>query len=270
MTIIMRIQPHVVFRLSFYLLIVGKFLLVSTGEVILPTLFSNENAIRPVVDIFSSWQHYTSTFYPWLSVLFLKIELFYWVSVILFSLFRYTSKISCWLIILYAVIEILTFSISTHLGWTMFFTKAIFIGLPLAILFQYSNLHNRILLVTLIFVFVGHGLLALSYWPRPGAYDDMVISWMRWFAIDADFFLKIIGALDLLSVFCILGMPRFHVYGLYWLCIWGMLTACARIYNIFISDIDFNLVRTTIGDVFIRLPHGLIPLYLILIKSKRF
>lgn len=266
----MRIQPHVVLLLSFYLLIGGKFLLVSTGEVILPTLFSNEHIMRPVVDIFSSWQHYTSSVYPWLSFLFLKFENFYWMAVIVFSFFRFTFKISGWLIIIYAGMELLTFSISTPFGWTMLFTKAIFIGLPLAILYKNCNLLNKILLITLIFVFVGHGLLALSYWPRPASYDDMVSSWISWVTIDVDFFLKIIGAFDLLSVFCLLGMSRLHFYGLYWLCIWGTLTACARMYHIYISDFDFTLVRTTLGDVFIRLPHGLIPLYLILIKSKRF
>lgn len=266
----MRIQSHVVFLLSFYLLIIGKFLLVSTGEVILPTLFSNEHIMQPVAGIFSNWQDYASTVYPWLSVLLIKIEFYYWLVVIVFSLFRVTLKISGWLIFLYAVIEILTFSISAPFGWILLFTKAIFIGLPLAILLKNSNMRDRILLITLILVFVGHGLLALSFWPRHASYDDMVISWISWVKIDVDFFLKIIGALDLLSVLFLLGLFRFHLYGLYWLCIWGTLTACARIYNFYISDIDFNLVRTTIGDVFIRLPHGLIPLYLILIKSKRF
>ena len=117
--------------------------------------------------------------------------------------------------------------------------------------------------------FLGHGLYALGYYATPGNFIDMTIILLGIEEIQAHLFLKMIGILDILVIIFIF-IPDLVIPTLIYTVIWGTLTAFARIiYYLKLSDFDPNSFYM-VHDTVYRIPHGLIPLaLLILLLSKR-
>jgi hypothetical protein len=123
------------------------------------------------------------------------------------------------------------------------------------------NVAYWILLVGLSITFITHGLEAWSLHPR--FIDYLLISSENTFGIrlkqfQAEIALKIIGSLDILAAFLAILFSRNAV--LYWMGIWGFITAFARV-----TELGLGLYP----EVLIRAGHYLVPIGLVWLNVIR-
>lgn len=127
---------------------------------------------------------------------------------------------------------------------------------------EIKNLINPIK-IAIAFTFIGHGLFAVGFYPVPGNFVDMCISFFGFSETEAFAFLRMIGAIDL-GCALLLFLPKLEYVALIFMSIWGSATASARI----LSNIDSDLLNMSISqwwfELVYRIPHGFIPVMLLL------
>ncbi len=107
--------------------------------------------------------------------------------------------------------------------------------------------------------FVCHGLYAVGYYPQPGTFMEMTVEITGWSDDIASAFLKVMGVLDFL-VAILIFIPRTARPALFYMVIWGFLTALARIWTNFdFGNIGEHLHQTAFAFVY-RIGHFLVPL----------
>jgi len=121
-----------------------------------------------------------------------------------------------------------------------------------------------IALIAIALTFSCHGLYAVGYYPRPGNFIDMTLNIVPITEPSAHTFLKIAGILDFVVAIAIF-IPRISYPALVYAFIWGGLTALARLVGHFYIDFLWNSFNQWTWEVLIRLPHALIPLFVMII-----
>lgn len=111
--------------------------------------------------------------------------------------------------------------------------------------------------------FVGHGLFAAGFHPVPGNFVEMVISTFSVTEETAYILLRTAGTIDFIAAI-FLFMPKTQMYSLAFMSFWGIVTAFART----VAHLDFNLLLMSsnqwIHETIYRLPHGLVPLFVMI------
>ncbi|MEM6723785.1 MAG: hypothetical protein AAF598_07080 [Bacteroidota bacterium] len=116
--------------------------------------------------------------------------------------------------------------------------------------------------------FVGHGLFALGWWPRPGHFVDMTILLLNCSESQAVFFLQIVGWLDLISALIVLMQWPGTKVALWYMIIWGLATAIARIASNYYAELASEQLMRWLPEVLIRTPHYLLPLFVVLASGE--
>lgn len=129
-----------------------------------------------------------------------------------------------------------------------------------------SSVPIRLIKIAISFTFIGHGLYAMGYYPVPGYFIDMIINVFHVEESIARLILIIVGIADILAVvFIWLNLKPLTQISLWYMIVWGTLTALAR----GVANISFNLFvdgfNQWLFEVIIRLPHGILPFVLVLI-----
>lgn len=181
---------------------------------------------------------------------------------------------------------VLSTCIMSFLSFTLFVDKGFYIGqliehslqtfIPLIFALLYikrlsiSDLINPIKVVIAL-TFIGHGLFAAGFYPVPGNFVDMVISFFGMSEIEAYKLLRVMGAIDFAAAI-MLFIPRLDIFALIFMSFWGSATASARL----LSNIDQDLLVMSLDqwwfEVFYRIPHGLVPfslLYLFYLSKQK-
>lgn len=157
-----------------------------------------------------------------------------------------------------------------------FFEFGIQLAAPIALMLSVRNgtgqRLKRFLEVSVALTFAAHGLYALNVWPIPGNFIDMTIVLLGCSQDTAEQFLIVAGVLDLLIALVLIAYPKRLIYkaSLVYACAWGLATALARV--AFHYTLSGDLTSALHGGLYLtiyRLPHGLIPL-LLLISVDRF
>lgn len=153
-----------------------------------------------------------------------------------------------------------------------FFEHSIQFGLPFFMLWFFKNQNNSskaklILKVLIALTFFSHGLYAFGAYPVPGKFVDMVIQIFGCSEELAITFLYIAGILDFI-VAVLIFVPKIEVYALWYAFAWGILTALARIVANFYIDFPLQSIHQNLYQVIYRLPHGLVPLLVLLFLGK--
>lgn len=123
----------------------------------------------------------------------------------------------------------------------------------------------NILRISIAFTFLGHGLYAVGFYPVPGPFIDMIIKIIGGNEANAIFLLKMAGTFDII-IFFILMNPKFHRFYPVFLtvaCIWGLVTAFARVVAHFKVEFWSPTLHQWAFETLVRLPHGLLPLSLL-------
>lgn len=117
--------------------------------------------------------------------------------------------------------------------------------------------------------FLGHGAYALGWHPRPGHFVQMTLSITGWSEATCHTFLQIAGILDLIAAIGLLiPMYKIRSGAALYMAGWGLATALARIVAHFVPAFWQNSLAQWLHEVFIRLPHALVPLLLYIIWRK--
>lgn len=142
------------------------------------------------------------------------------------------------------------------------------VGAPLFLLWSLRGLSDRewwLIRLAIALTFVGHGLYAVGFHPRPGVFLQMTMSGLGLDQEGATTLLLLAGWLDFAAAALILLPQRSLVRaGLYYCFGWGLLTTLARIW----SNYDLygweSLLDRWVWESLYRLPHFLVPLAVLL------
>ena len=189
---------------------------------------------------------------------------------------RYKSKLLRFFIFLGGVnLILLSFLLMKEKFYhaAQFFEQGIQFSLPFVFVYAYSEkveLKKLVLALKLLIaiVFVSHGLYAVGYYPVPGKFVDMIIAIFSFSEPMAKNMLLFAGAMDFLVV-VLLFVPKFSRVALWYACIWGMLTAFARIVAGFQMDFAWQSIHQELYGTLYRLGHGLVPLCVILLEGNK-
>ncbi len=118
--------------------------------------------------------------------------------------------------------------------------------------------------VAIALTFIGHGLYAWGYYPVPGHFQQMMISSFGVTNEQALLLLKMAGFLDFLAAFLLFVPAKKWAYaGLYYIIVWGFLTAMARMWsNLELSSLS-NLLSFWLSETTVRFVHFLVPIALL-------
>ncbi len=112
--------------------------------------------------------------------------------------------------------------------------------------------------------FIGHGLYAWGYYPVPGHFQQMMISGFGVTNVQALFLLKMAGFLDFLAAFLLfVPFKKWAYIGLYYIIVWGFLTALARVWSHMELSSVGNLFTFWLPEATLRIVHFLVPLALL-------
>jgi len=204
--------------------------------------------------------------------LFFLLMAFFVFSQIAIGEKRWSKKLALALLFFSSVILLLFALLHTkdkffHFGQFLEFT--IQWSLPLLLFyFLFHGLSKRLLFffrIAIAATFIGHGLYALGYYPVPGHYVQMLISFFGCSEEAANNILTIAGMLDLVAAIGIF-IPRMENYCLVYCVGWGFLTAFARL----VTNVHFTFLGSGLDqwlfEVLVRLGHGGLPLFVLLRK----
>ena len=109
--------------------------------------------------------------------------------------------------------------------------------------------------------FLGHGLYALGYYPRPAAFVNWTSAGLNLSENTAIQLLNLVGILDLITAaWLIIPLQKMWQLALYWIIPWAVLTTMARYWsNAGFTEFSYLLYRWT-PEVLERMPHILLPL----------
>ncbi|MCI5059190.1 MAG: hypothetical protein MRY83_23965 [Flavobacteriales bacterium] len=141
--------------------------------------------------------------------------------------------------------------------------------LPLLLYYQLKTKFTKtktIALMAIAITFLGHGLFAISYYPQPGTFLDMFSNILGLNEANSKRMLILFGFLDIVLLPSLIW-KKTRKYSIYYFILWGFLTAFARLWANFGIYSHSDFVIQWFWQFLVRLPHGLIPLY-ILINDK--
>ena len=121
--------------------------------------------------------------------------------------------------------------------------------------------------IAIALTFASHGLFALSVYPIPGNFIDMVISITGLGEGAVRSLLLVAGVLDLVIAVGVFLPRRFARPVLYYATFWGLATALARLLAGFQWGDPLLSLHNYGYQVIYRLPHGLLPLVALLLSS---
>lgn len=122
-------------------------------------------------------------------------------------------------------------------------------------------------LIVIALTFICHGLYAIGYYPIPGIFMDMTLNILPVTEPIAHSFLKIAGILDFIVAIAIF-IPKVSKMALWYMVVWGGLTAIARLVGHFYIDFLGITFSQWTWEVFVRLPHALLPLFVIYVDKQ--
>ena len=113
--------------------------------------------------------------------------------------------------------------------------------------------------------FVGHGLYAVGFYPRPGHFTVMVINALAIPPEWANQLLWTAGILDFLTAIWVLLPFPGRVIALWYCVIWGFLTSVARVWANFYPEFWASSLHQWLFEFVYRSPHFLIPMALLVL-----
>ncbi|SNR16687.1 DoxX-like family protein [Tenacibaculum jejuense] len=240
------------------------------------TFFWDESLLKPVIEnVFAiSWTTYatSTTTDTFVQSLIIAKGVLYVIAAISSILITRSNKKLFRIPIFVGGISLVILTIlltkEKFYHFAQFFEHGIQFGLPFVLLYTLKENYNEqkvflSLKVLIAVTFFSHGLYAFGAYPVPGKFVDMVINIFGCSESFALSFLYIAGVLDFILAVLIF-LPKFSKYALIYAVVWGLLTALARIVANFYIEFPLQSIHQNLYEVVYRLPHGLVPLLVVL------
>jgi hypothetical protein len=147
----------------------------------------------------------------------------------------------------------------------------VFLPISLFVSFEkrsFSKKNIFFLKVLVALTFIGHGTFALGLNYVPGGFVSMTTTILGLSVDQAFIFLKIAGALDFIFAALMFVNSKMLRYSAIYLVSWGLITAFARLaYGLSIPT-NIETVTYYAANTVYRIPHGLIPLLLVVLDKQ--
>ncbi len=154
------------------------------------------------------------------------------------------------------------FHVGQFFEYTIQFMSPVLLYMVMFTAIEFKKI-RLIALIAIALTFSCHGLYAIGYYPRPGTFIDMTLNTLPITEPSAHLMLKIAGVLDFVVAIAIF-IPRISYAALIYAFVWGGLTAIARLAGHFHIDFLGNTFSQWTWEMLIRLPHALIPLFVMI------
>lgn len=129
--------------------------------------------------------------------------------------------------------------------------------------------HKQLKIATAL-TFIGHGLYAINFHPRPGYFIDMIIKAFYVSESMAVLFLNVVGYLDIICATALfIPYQWIQKMALYYIIAWGFLTALARFYANVQWELGWYSIKQWLPEFLMRFPHFLIPFILLMLVSQK-
>lgn len=116
--------------------------------------------------------------------------------------------------------------------------------------------------------FIGHGMYAVGFYSVPGFFMTMCMRVFACTEAQAKVFLAIAGLLDFVAALLIFGPKRAAFWSYVYMAVWGGLTALARVAANLYWPFWLNWLIQWWPEMVYRLPHSLVPLFLLLEQKQ--
>ncbi len=226
----------------------------------------NDYATTVTVDL---WNHYFIKLYSFLLLLAGFVCLF-WQKIEFIILKKTVVAIAVFIFLLLNICMLK----DRRYGVLQFFELSIQIASCLVFFFNndISKINQEKLVfwlkIPVAFTFISHGIFAMGIFYTPCEFLDMTMKILIVNEIQARLFLFVVGILDVLASI-LLFIPKVAKYALIYIIIWGLLTAMARLLSGFNQNFIIESIHNYTYLVVYRLPHGLIPLAVFYLLSKK-
>jgi hypothetical protein len=249
---------------AFAFVLLGRVLQLSYGDFPLRALLWDESLWRSFIETTGSWEGYlfiTESLLPYLLAI--------WAISLLvaggYALAKTNARFSCSYISASFIFFALLFWKERQYQWAELGEYALQCFTPFAYYyyFNYRRLSKSILLGLLAsaaLTFAAHGWHALGFSPRPGVFLDMTQFILPLNEAESILFLKAVGALDLITAFCIF-FPYCRKIALGWMVVWGALTTFARCSFIVAAPSLWLGFSENIFEILVRMPHFMLPVF---------
>ncbi len=158
-----------------------------------------------------------------------------------------------------------------HFQLGMLMEHTVQLGVPVLLLYflQTQKKSSTLWLMKILIAttFVGHGLYAVGYYFVPNHFINLMVYSIGVNETTSKWILFVAGILDFVVAFAIFFPKLTRIFLLYAF-VWGTLTAFARIVAGFDLDFPLQTLHQEFYKVIYRLPHGLLPLWALIIGRK--
>lgn len=153
-------------------------------------------------------------------------------------------------------------------GWQVqnFLEHGLVMGAPMVLAMRWSERGREAAVQLALFLsaatFLGHGIYAAGFGIAQTKFVEITVSLLDTSRENADLFLKVVGALDVLAAI-LLMVGRWFKAALWYMVVWGLITAVARL--VFLINGNYLWASMGMGLVAMgfRLVHGLVPLWML-------
>lgn len=267
-------QPVFWLFISSASLFLGKMFQAGSSGTAIVECLGYESWLSGLVGLWMPWEEYAVDIYPTLS----EMAAGFWTAgyfIAFAGLFLPgTWRWAIWLGAILLLLEAIMSMAGQYYWLVSFLEKSLMIVTPVLYLSaKYPEDRLRINWAVMgrlavVIVFVIHGMYALTIFPRPGYWIEMVSMVTGFSGEWAGWFLNGIGVLDILVAGWVLLRPGLSNLVWYYLIAWGLLTAIARILGFIQEGFVADALTNWGYETLIRLPHGLVPLALYLRRSN--
>ena len=230
--------------------------------------------MKPIVVLFgSSWDAYSNSVHvDQYLALFSKCFAVALIGIVFYVLYRRSISFVLTLGITMIFVGFALLNWKEHFYHLPFLMEqAIACSTPYLLYASYQRKFDPWLInVAIATTFVGHGVYALNLLEIPGDFVQMVMNVFNVTEDSARSMLKVIGVLDFLAAL-LLFLPQRKIasVAIYYCIIWGLLTAFARLAGHYHAEFGIHTLDEYWHETIIRLPNGLVPLWLLLAHSQQ-
>ena len=240
----------------------------------LRVIFWSEKWMKPLVVFFgSTWDVYSNSVYvDQYLALFSKCFAIALFGIVLYVLYRRAIGFGLTLGISICFVVFTLLNWKEHFYHVPFLMElAIYCITPYLLYASYKRTVNVwFIKLAIATTFVGHGVYALNLLEIPADFVQMVMNVFAVTEAAARELLKIMGVFDFLAALLLFfPLKGFSTAAIYYCIIWGILTAFARLVGHYHGELGIHTLDEYWHETLIRLPNGLVPLWLFLAQSVK-
>ncbi|MFT5881841.1 MAG: hypothetical protein ACI9FG_000331 [Crocinitomicaceae bacterium] len=238
------------------------------------SLLWNEEAVSPLLEKYTSlsWEDYALESDPYITNGIEWLGIILMIGAVLTLLMRipYFAIFKWFLVPLWAILALDSFGNYAYVNYqsAMMIEYVLQAGIPLLFLWvlvwpMMPKTWAWVASLCVCACFVGHGLYAVGYHPVPWSFQVMTMDILGISEERALAFLYTVGILDFIAAIAIL-IPQLRRPGLYYMVMWGGITALARILAHYDTAQKYNGMDPWIAEFVVRTSHWLFPILLLM------